>query len=237
VKFKNKKTEIMNLLKNWWTYTKKILCSLKRKTVITEPKDNQPLTKTAGQFSRFYDINDLPLKNFERCINGQYEYMTKDGVLQTESQLRFMEIYFKYIEQVGGGAEWAVVNREYADLKIQSLLLIFSKELIVNGMYDNSHCKKMMLEYFEPLPVGHELPMIDSHLATLQFSLDSVSKRIKAMNKSDNNNTTLVTLLAQICDANKVYLPYNSILLIEFIEQYKILKEQQKRIKNGRLNK
>jgi hypothetical protein len=227
----------MNLLKNWWISTKQMLSFTKTTTANTEPKQKQASTQPAGQFSKFYDINDIPLKNFEKCINGQYEYMTKDETLHDESQVRFMEIYFKYIEQVGGGGNWAMIHREYADLKIRSILLAFSQELIIKGMYDKSYCKQQMEQYDYTLPPGNELPMIDSYLASLQLSLDSVSKQIRNLNKSESKNQTLVSILTQINNVNKVYLPYNSILLIEFIEQLKALKEQQKQIKNGRLNK
>lgn len=159
--------------------------------------------------------------------------MSKDEILHPESRMKFMDIYFAYIEQVGGNKEWAVVHREYADLKIRSMLLLFSKELIEKGIYNESSCKKMMDEYDYPLPQGHELAMIDSYMATLQLSLDHISKQIKNFNKVENKNTTLVTILTQINNVNKVYLPYNSILLIEFIAALKELKEQQKHIKNG----
>lgn len=227
----------MNLLKNLLTYTKKILCFLKLKTVIIEPKESQHLTQTAVQFSKFYDIDDIPLRNFDKCLSGQYEYMSKDEKLYQESQMKFMDIYFNYISQVGGGGNWAIVNREYADLKIQYLLLSFSKELIQKGMFDDSYCKKAMLDYYDPLPEGHELAMIDSLMASLQLSLDSVSKQIKNLNKQEGKGQTLVSILTTINNANKLYLPYNSVLLIEFIEQLKSLKEQQKKIQNGRLNK
>lgn len=163
--------------------------------------------------------------------------MTHEEVMSEEAPLRFMDIYYKYIELVGGGKEWMTTNREYADLRIREMLLIFSKQLIVKGMYQNSHCSKMMREYGYELPIGNESAMIDSYLATLQMDIDNIVRRMKEINKQKDSGNTLVQLLTQINNINKVYLPYNSILLIEFIEQLKYLKEQQKKQRNGRLNK
>ena len=227
----------MNLLKKWWNSTRKRFTFTKTHTANTAQASNQTSTQTAEQYSRYYDIDDLPLKNFEKCLNGSYEYMTKDLTMQDESQVRFMDIYFKYIEEVGGGGNWAYIHREYADLKIRNLLLLFSQELIIKGLYDSSYCKQQMEAYDYYLPVGNELNMIDSYLASVQLSLDSVSKKIHKLNKQETKNQTLVSVLTTINNVNKVYLPYNSVLLIEFIEQLKALKEQQKQVKNGRLNK
>ena len=227
----------MNWLKNWWNSTRKRFIFTKIHTEDTERASKQTSTQNQAQFSKFYDINDLPLRNFEKCINGQYEYMTKDLTIEDESQVRFMDIYFKYIEEVGGGGNWAYIHREYADLKIRNLLLLFSQELIIKGLYNTSFCKQQMEAYDYYLPDGNELNMIDSYIASLQLSLDSVSKKIHQLNKQESKNQTLVSILTTINNVNKVYLPYNSVLLIEFIEQLKALKEQQKQVKNGRLNK
>jgi len=161
--------------------------------------------------------------------------MSPDEVLQPQSQLKFMDIYFEYINEVGGGQEWAFVHREYADVQIRSIMLHFAKELIYKGKYANSETKKMMDEYDYTLPEGHEIAMIDSYLASLQLDIDHISKRMRDLNKAEGKGATLVQLLTQITNANGLYLPYNSVLLIEFIEQYKLLK--QKSIKNGRPNK
>jgi len=161
--------------------------------------------------------------------------MSPDEVLQPQSQLKFMDIYFEYINEVGGGQEWAFVHREYADVQIRSIMLHFAKELIYKCKYANSETKKMMDEYDYTLPEGNEIAMIDSYLASLQLDIDHISKRMRDLNKAEGKGATLVQLLTQITNANGLYLPYNSVLLIEFIEQYKLLK--QKSIKNGRPNK
>lgn len=226
----------MNWLKNLCNYIKKTLFSSSTKMGITELKGSQHSVNAPEPFSRFYTFDDIPLKNFDKCINGNLEYMTYELVLQPESQLRFMDIYFRYIDEVGGGNEWAMVNREYVDLKIRSLILLFAKEMLENGTFESSKIKQSMIDYDYTLPVGHELAMIDSYLASLQISLDAIIKQVKRLNKVSNGNSSLVKILTQINTANKLYLPYNSILLTEFIEAYQILKENQKNIKNGRLN-
>lgn len=229
----------MNLLKKAYKYMNKMLSFTKTTTGTTEAAPSPNINKNTVQSWKYYAFDDIPLKNFEKCINGAYEYLSTDELLHDESQLRFMEIYFKYIEQVGGGNEWAVIHREYADLKIRSMLLAFSQELIVSGTYEKSFCKQQMISYDYILPGGNELAMIDSYMATLQLSLGYISKQIKDLEKQGGKGSTLVAILTQINNVNKVYLPYNSILLIEFIEQLKSLKEQQKQqkiIKNGRSN-
>ena len=64
---------------------------------------------------------------------------------------------------------------------------------------------------------------------------EEINHQHRELNKAEGKGATLVQLLTQITNANGLYLPYNSVLLIEFIEQYKLLK--QKSIKNGRPNK
>lgn len=226
----------MNSQRNWYNSTKKTSYFTKPKMDIIEPKDKAPTTQTAEQYSKLYDINDLPLKNFDKCLSGHYEYMTVDGTKHPDAHSKFMDIYFTYIEQVGGGGQWSLINREYADLNIRSIMLNFSKDLIIKGMYEGSEVKKMMLEYDYTLPHGHEIAMIDSYLATLQLSLDSITKQMSNLNKSKGGESSIVAILTQINNVNKVYLPYNSILLIEFIEAYKLLKETIKKSKNGRPN-
>ena len=163
--------------------------------------------------------------------------MNVDEVDNEVNKIKFMEIYYKYIEEIGGCNEWAYVHKEYADLHIRYLMLNFSKDLICRGIYANSETKKMMDEYDYTLPDGHELAMIDSYLASLQLDIDNISKQMRNITNSQGKDSSLVAILTQINAANKVYLPYNSVLLIEFIEAYKLLKEQQKSIKNGRPNK
>lgn len=227
----------MNWLKNWLNYTKKMLSSSKITMDSIDSLSNQNMTKQPERSLRFYDINDLPLKNFDKCLQGEYQYMNVDEFDDEANKIKFMEIYYKYIEEIGGGNEWAYVHKEYADLHIRYLMLNFSKDLICRGIYANSETKKMMDEYDYTLPDGHELAMIDSYLASLQLDIDNISKQMRNITNSQGKDSSLVAILTQINAANKVYLPYNSILLIEFIEAYKLLKEQQKSIKNGRPNK
>ena len=224
----------MNLQRNWYNSTKNPSYSSKIGTDIIEQHYKQNLTPKPVQLSRLYTLDDIPLKNFDKCLSGHYEFMTIDETEHPEAQSKFMDIYFRYIEQVGGGNEWSFIHREYADLHIRSLMLNFSKDLINKGIYDRSEVKKMMIEYDYPLPEGHEIAMIDSYLATLQLSIDHINKQMKNLNKQKGGS--LVSILSQINNVNKVYLPYNSILLIEFIEAYKLLKETIKNNKNGRPN-
>lgn len=230
--------ETMNWLKRWCNSIKKTMFFSKINTAFTDLWKRKTSKTNAEQSLRYYTFNDIPLMLFERCINGEYQYISKDEILTEGCKQRFMDIYFRYTDEIGS-KDWGYLHREYADLSIRSLLLNFSKELIVKNHYRGSKTEEMMNQYDYPIndiDKESQLRIIDSYLATLQISLDSIGKHIKQYNQQETKNTSLVSILTQITNINKLYLPYNSVLLVEFIEQYKWLKEQQKNYKNGRPN-
>ena len=220
----------MNWQKRLYNYIKKMLHSTKHEADGIDSVNCQSSHPNMEQSLKFYDFNSIKLIDFEKCMNGQLEYMHVDKIITIESKLRYMDIYYKYIEIVGGGKEWAYIYREYVDLKVKVMVLNFAKEMIRKNIFHKSKLEAIMIEYDFVLPVDHELAMIDSYMATIEMQLDSIIKRI---NKREDvkNDSTLVTILTQINEVYKLYLPYNSILLCEFCEWYKKLNELSKKSK------